>query len=193
MSQYSTYLCYSTYMHMTCTTYRTRGPWHPSRLPRSCRPCSRPRSCRPCSRPRSRRPCSRPSNLRQCSRSVECAHSVALALYFFNTDQCAMYCVLYVFLFIFYNTVFFITQPCSTPRRGTAYRLADDAAVYAHRSWPSRPTCQSSHPSRRCTGTSIPPHSLRSSTLHHRNESCRLRKSSQSILVRQREGVAPVL
>ena len=102
------------YVHVTCacTTYRTRGPWHPSRLPRSCRPCSRPRSCRPCSRPRSRRPCSRPSNLRQCSRSVECAHSVALVLYFFNTDQCAMYCVLYVFLFIFYNTVFFITQPC---------------------------------------------------------------------------------
>ena len=27
---------------------------------------------------------------------------------FFNTDQRAMYCVLYVFLFILYNTVFFI-------------------------------------------------------------------------------------
>ena len=39
------------------------------------------------------------------------AHSVALVLYCFNTDQCAMYCVLYVFLFIFYNTVFFIMEP----------------------------------------------------------------------------------
>ena len=36
------------------------------------------------------------------------AHSVALVLYYFNTDQCTMYCVLYVFLFIYYNTVFFI-------------------------------------------------------------------------------------
>ena len=39
------------------------------------------------------------------------AHSEALELYYFNTDQCAMYCVLYVFLFIFYNTVFFIMEP----------------------------------------------------------------------------------
>ena len=43
------------------------------------------------------------------------AHSVALVLYYFNTDQCAMYCVLYVFLFIKYNTVFFITQPWFLP------------------------------------------------------------------------------
>ena len=52
----------------------------------------------------SRRPCSRPSNLWQ--------YSVALVLYCFNTDHCAMYCVLYVFLFIYYNTVFFISEPC---------------------------------------------------------------------------------
>ena len=39
------------------------------------------------------------------------AHCVALVLYYFNTDQCAMYCVLYVFLFIYFNTVFFIIEP----------------------------------------------------------------------------------
>ena len=42
------------------------------------------------------------------------AQSVALVLYYFNTDQCAMYCVLYVFLFIYYNTVFFIMEPCNS-------------------------------------------------------------------------------
>ena len=98
----------------------------------------------PARRPRSRRPCSRPSNLRQCSRStswtspndtsrpwpsllgvrsallvsrVGGAHSVALVLYYFNTDQCTMYCVLYVFLFINYNSVFFIMQPCEARSR----------------------------------------------------------------------------
>ena len=110
----------------------TWGQWLPlprrrSRLPRSCRPCSRPRCCRPCSRP-----CSRPSNSRQCSRStswtslsdmsrrwqswrrvvaVHTVHSAALVLYYLNTDQRAWYCVLYVFLFIIYNTVFCIVQP----------------------------------------------------------------------------------
>ena len=34
-------------------------------------------------------------------------------VYYFNTERNAVYCVLYVFLFILYNTVFFITQPWS--------------------------------------------------------------------------------
>ena len=34
-------------------------------------------------------------------------------VFYFNTERNAVYCVLYVFLFILYNTVFFITQPCS--------------------------------------------------------------------------------
>ena len=32
-------------------------------------------------------------------------------VFYFNTERSAVYCVLYVFLFILYNTVFFITQP----------------------------------------------------------------------------------
>ena len=33
-------------------------------------------------------------------------------VYYFNTERNAVYCVLYVFLFILYNTVFFIVEPC---------------------------------------------------------------------------------
>ena len=32
-------------------------------------------------------------------------------VYYFNTERNAVYCVLYVFLFILYNTVFFIVEP----------------------------------------------------------------------------------
>ena len=32
-------------------------------------------------------------------------------VFYFNTERNAVYCVLYVFLFILYNTVFFIRQP----------------------------------------------------------------------------------
>ena len=38
-------------------------------------------------------------------------------VFYFNTERRAVYCVLYVFLFILYNTVFFITQPCGRPVR----------------------------------------------------------------------------
>ena len=42
-------------------------------------------------------------------------------VYYFNTERNAVYCVLYVFLFILYNTVFFIVEPCAgdaeTPKR----------------------------------------------------------------------------
>ena len=37
-------------------------------------------------------------------------------VFYFNTERNAVYCVLYVFLFILYNTVFFITQPWREPR-----------------------------------------------------------------------------
>ena len=37
-------------------------------------------------------------------------------VFYFNTKRRAVYCVLYVFLFILYNTVFFITQPWLAPR-----------------------------------------------------------------------------
>jgi len=43
--------------------------------------------------------------------AVHTVHSAALVLYYLNTDQRAWYCVLYVFLFIIYNTVFCIVQP----------------------------------------------------------------------------------
>ena len=36
-------------------------------------------------------------------------------VFYFNTERNAVYCVLYVFLFILYNTVFFIVEPCSRP------------------------------------------------------------------------------
>ena len=32
-------------------------------------------------------------------------------VFYFNTERNAVYCVLYVFLFILYNTVFFIVEP----------------------------------------------------------------------------------
>ena len=46
--------------------------------------------------------------------SISLAHGarVRAFVYYFNTERNAVYCVLYVFLFILYNTVFFITQPC---------------------------------------------------------------------------------
>ena len=37
-------------------------------------------------------------------------------VYYFNTERNAVYCVLYVFLFILYNTVFFIVEPCRGAR-----------------------------------------------------------------------------
>ena len=33
-------------------------------------------------------------------------------VFYFNTERNAVFCVLYVFLFILYNTVFFIVEPC---------------------------------------------------------------------------------
>ena len=36
-------------------------------------------------------------------------------VYYFNTERNAVYCVLYVFLFILYNTVFFIVEPWARP------------------------------------------------------------------------------
>ena len=46
--------------------------------------------------------------------SISLAHGARARafVYYFNTERNAVYCVLYVFLFILYNTVFFITQPC---------------------------------------------------------------------------------
>ena len=39
-------------------------------------------------------------------------------VYYFNTERNAVYyCVLYVFLFILYNTVFFIVEPWLLPAR----------------------------------------------------------------------------
>ena len=38
-------------------------------------------------------------------------------VFYFNTERNAVYCVLYVFLFTFYNSVFFIVEPCLKPPR----------------------------------------------------------------------------
>ena len=40
-----------------------------------------------------------------------CFNTERNAMYYFNTERNAVYCVLYVFLFIFYNAVFFIVEP----------------------------------------------------------------------------------
>ena len=37
-------------------------------------------------------------------------------VFYFNTERNAVYCVLYVFLFILYNTVFFIVEPWQESR-----------------------------------------------------------------------------
>ena len=44
--------------------------------------------------------------------ALVCFNTERNAMYYFNTERNAVYCVLYVFLFILYNTVFFIVEPC---------------------------------------------------------------------------------
>ena len=54
-------------------------------------------------------------------------------VYYFNTERNAVYCVLYVFLFILYNTVFFIVEPWV---KLDFSRLASQTHNRRHPAWP---------------------------------------------------------